>query len=405
MPDLFIERESAAMEQIKLNQTLADFGINQIVGKRGLWLFLIVLLMILSGVGLDKVWSGTLNETFEQLIGATKDQPFSFGLAIPLLISISICYSLHFISHFRFHFQRRGDRFQALHYAFSQFTWPCFLSSVLISIGFATFLASGSKAMRETGLVCVLGVPLSFILVSLLIPIVFSFGKQQALKEDSSNKSKRNSVKRWIGFSQWILKQKWAVAAISVVVAAFTGYHLYNRAVYPNLVADHSVSLIIVFLTVGMLLAGYLKSLRAGFLLTLLNCYPLALILVSQDIGGPLPTNLLIMAILVICGISLDFSIHFILHFKDEFSGFHDYEKANNQTFMKTGSTILSISILHALGFGLLMFFGNHGLTNIANISIVGILSALFSTLVIIPNLLFLLKPFGKEVGVQSDPS
>ncbi len=146
--------------------------------------------------------------------------PLSMGTMIvaPLLMVLSVSYSVHYINHFNFHFKRKGIRLQALHYAYSQSAWPCFLTALTTAIGFTSFLIVSMKPIRDVGIACGSGVVVSYLLVMILVPIAHSIGKDQ---ERVTGRSATGTPVFPIGmvpFSKWVLTYRIPILLLSLLV-------------------------------------------------------------------------------------------------------------------------------------------------------------------------------------------
>lgn len=145
--------------------------------------------------------------------------PVSMGsiFVAPLLMVISVSYSIHFINHFNFYFRRKRIRIQALHYAYSQATWPCFLTALTTAVGFASFLIVSMKPIRDVGIACGTGVLISFILVMILVPIFYSFGKNQPEGASPEKPIKQVFPTGMVPLSEKVLK--WRIRIIGFSIA------------------------------------------------------------------------------------------------------------------------------------------------------------------------------------------
>jgi predicted RND superfamily exporter protein len=76
----------------------------------------------------------------------------------PLILVISVSYSIHVINHFQHYFRCSGNRKEAVRYTFRHSAWPCFLTAVTTAIGFASFMVVPIKPIREMGIACSAGV-------------------------------------------------------------------------------------------------------------------------------------------------------------------------------------------------------------------------------------------------------
>ena len=87
----------------------------------------------------------------------------------PLILVISVSYAIHVINHFQHSFQQTGSRKESVVYAFEHSTWPCFLTALTTAMGFVSFLIVPVKPLREVGIVCAMGVFITYLLVMILL--------------------------------------------------------------------------------------------------------------------------------------------------------------------------------------------------------------------------------------------
>ena len=93
----------------------------------------------------------------------------------PLLLAVGIADSMHFIVSYRQHFERLGERRDALIETFATLMEPLFLTSLTTSVGMLSLLISRVRAIREFGSFAALGVVGAFLLSITLVPIVLSY--------------------------------------------------------------------------------------------------------------------------------------------------------------------------------------------------------------------------------------
>jgi len=128
------------------------------------------------------------------------------GMVPTLLLVISVSYSIHVINHFRHYFRRTGLRRESVRYSFRHAAWPCFITAVTTSVGFASFLVVPMRPIRDVGLACAMGVFITYLLVIVVVPSLLSFGKNKSVATTSSNgqteENRANSklMEKWAAF-------------------------------------------------------------------------------------------------------------------------------------------------------------------------------------------------------------
>ena len=487
-----------------------------------------------------------------------------------LILVISISYSIHVINHLQTSFRKTGSRSASVEYAYFHATWPCFVTALTTSLGFASFLLVPIKPIREMGILCSFGVFLTYLLVMILVPVVFSFGRDRDVRKPAAADSPRaGAMETW---ADLVTQRPLALGLISLAVVAMLvtytlrikvdtdlletlgnkirfvrdakhivqslgGLYSYevlivtpengmakhpevlkaaaslaeeingwdstvvttslveivkdihmtmnqNRPEYyrlpssRELVAQYlllyemsggenlqdwvdydyrnlriSVQINATSTTmtkrfqeitslaeklfpegtqirivgeaplmmrmVNLLSRGQIKSITAAFgVITLvmililgsvrvglLSMIPNALpVLVIGAIMGlfDIPLDMVtVMVMPMIIGIAVDDTVHYIVHFKQEFRACGLYREANRRTFQKVGRAILFTSVILSLGFLIFGLSDMSSLVSMAILSSAGILAALVADLVVTPPIFVFLKPFGKEKGLQ----
>lgn len=499
--------------------------------------------------------------------------PVSMGsiFVAPLLMVLSVSYSIHFINHFNFFFQRKGNRLQSVHYAYAQALWPCFLTAVTTAIGFGSFLIVSMKPIRDVGIACAAGTLISYILVMILVPVAYSFESDRKTERKDGKDSAGIFPRGMVPLADSVLAHWKSIVLISFLTLAFSGYNLlrmpietdfmevlgennsfvrqtremteklgsfysyevliefqeegsakkpshlaalaelaeeasrwdqvdstmslvdlvkeinsvmqgrrpgsytipdnqqtvaqllllyeisggeelddwvdYNyrklrlsvqlssnrdlgnhlemieqkaKSLFPEhtgisiigdvpilirlmdlLVVGQLKSILLAFGVITLVMVLILRSLRAGLLSMIPNLFP---VVVVAGIMGLFQINLDFITIMIapmIIGIAVDDTVHFFIHFKQELSGFRDYEKANRQTFVKIGYALLFTTLVLSIGFGILGFSSVAGITHMGFLAASGILAALIADFFIAPILLVYLKPYK---GVLKEP-
>jgi len=490
-------------------------------------------------------------------------------IILPLLLVISVSYSIHVINHFQRAFRQLHSRRAALRYAFEHSAWPCFVTAVTTAMGFASFLILPMKPLRDVGIACAVGVFVAYALVMTLIPIAFSFGKERNLSDSSRKTSKYVQHAPWLSrWADWVIKNALAVGVVfvlmTVVLAGFSfkftvesdmlelmgervqpvrdmryiadrlgGMYSYeiqidlpeegmaklpevlkavdamaveteswdsvalsmsmadivkdlnmtmhndDCAFYTvpdeaDLIAQYlllyemsggegtedwvdyayqtlrlsvqvrevstvvgdrlnalileqqgfperttitltgdipilmrvigllsygqikSVAVALVAITLMMMLI--LKSVKVGLISMIPNVFPvLAITGVMGMLGYPLDIMTILVAPMII-GIAVDDTVHYIVHFKQEFAACGSYHEANRATFGKVGKAIVFTSVILTIGFSIFGLSIVQSMLHIAVLSSVGILSALAADLFITPVLFVLLRPFENRI-------
>jgi len=114
-------------------------------------------------------------------------------------------------------------------------------------------------------------------------------------------------------------------------------------------------------------------------------------------IGIPLDMMTITIAAITI-GIAVDNSIHYIYRFKEEFVKIKNYNKTLERCHSTVGIAILNTSLTIVFGFSILIFSNFIPTIYFGIFTGIAMLLAMISVLTLLPKLLLIYKPFGKEV-------
>ena len=99
-------------------------------------------------------------------------------------------------------------------------------------------------------------------------------------------------------------------------------------------------------------------------------------------------------------GIAVDNSIHYIYRFKEEFKKLNNYEKTLDRCHSTVGIAILNTSITIVFGFSILVLSNFIPTIYFGFFTGIAMLLAMLSVLTLLPKLILLLQPFGKEINI-----
>ena len=147
-----------------------------------------------------------------------------------LLICVGIGDSMHIISEFQDQQDRGFSRKEAIVKAVALVGIPCLLTSLTTAAGFLSFCSTVIKPIRQMGVYAAIGVIMAFLLSLVMVPIVFSFGKnKKKVKENEISKNRNDIFARMLkGVALLNLKHPWAILGIFILLAALSvfGYRL-----------------------------------------------------------------------------------------------------------------------------------------------------------------------------------
>ena len=98
-------------------------------------------------------------------------------------------------------------------------------------------------------------------------------------------------------------------------------------------------------------------------------------------------------------GIAVDNSIHYIYRFKEEYKKINDYNETLDRCHSTVGIAILNTSITIVFGFSILVFSNFIPTIYFGVFTGIAMLFAMISVLTLLPKLILIYKPFGKEVN------
>lgn len=99
------------------------------------------------------------------------------GLIPPLLIVIGIPNCVFLINKYQMEYKNHGNKIKALQRTIHKTGNATFLTNLTTACGFATFIVTNNRILKEFGLVASINIMAIFIVSLVLIPIIFSFVK------------------------------------------------------------------------------------------------------------------------------------------------------------------------------------------------------------------------------------
>ena len=164
-----------------------------------------------------------------------------------------------------------------------------------------------------------------------------------------------------------------------------------------SMVAEQIKSLGVAFCIILVLIALFLRSWKMGLLAAVPNLIPiLALygLMGYSKIELSTPTAMISSVVL---GLVVDASIHFLYRFRYEFEHRRHYLQALHHTYRNMGKAMVVATMILVLGFASSVFASFRPTVYFGVLTSLTILFALICTLVLLPVVLILLKPFGRQ--------
>jgi predicted RND superfamily exporter protein len=145
-------------------------------------------------------------------------------LPILLAMALSVGYAIHLINAFKFHFRRSGKRKEALITAMGETGWPILFTAVTTIASLLSFLATGIGPLRWLGITSALAVFAVYFYVVLLVPVLFSFGKDRQPADDGALAEGGGTIvdRKFSRLGESLLKKRIPVVIVSfIIIAAF----------------------------------------------------------------------------------------------------------------------------------------------------------------------------------------
>ena len=146
------------------------------------------------------------------------------SVPIVLAMALSVGYSIHLVNSFKTSFYELGKREEAVVASIENTGWPLFFTVVTTAASVLSFLTTDLKPIRWMGATSAAMVFAVYIYVSVLIPILMSFGKDIADAANAHTKSAAFAQKtdaRFEHFGRSVIKRRKAViVAFTFITAA-----------------------------------------------------------------------------------------------------------------------------------------------------------------------------------------
>jgi predicted RND superfamily exporter protein len=140
-------------------------------------------------------------------------------LPVLLAMALSVGYAIHLINAFKFNFRLSGKRKEALISAVGETGWPILFTAITTIASLLSFLFAGIGPLRWVGLTCALTVLAVYLYVALLVPVLFSFGKDRPAETGSGAEGGGTAVDRkFYRLGESLLKKRVPVIALSFVI-------------------------------------------------------------------------------------------------------------------------------------------------------------------------------------------
>ncbi|MGI5172733.1 MMPL family transporter [Treponema sp. OMZ 840] len=141
-------------------------------------------------------------------------------LPVMLAMALSVGYSVHLFSSFRRYFYMHGKRKQAVIESVENTGWAL-LFTVITTVGsLLSLLTTGLTSVRWVGSACAATVFAVYIYVSILIPILLSFGKDTQPEKIKAAARSKTTDEKFERFGSLVLKRRKPVLIIFSIITA-----------------------------------------------------------------------------------------------------------------------------------------------------------------------------------------
>ncbi len=159
------------------------------------------------------------------------------ALIPPLIIVIGIPNCIFLINKYQNEVKLHGNKVKSLQRVITKIGNATLMTNVTTASGFATFILTQSKLLKEFGIVASLSILAIFILCLLIIPIIYTFlpyPKERHLEHLN---------KKWIGgfvnWMEWMVKQrKIAIYSFSIILLIVSMIGMYKIKISGSLIED-----------------------------------------------------------------------------------------------------------------------------------------------------------------------
>ena len=159
------------------------------------------------------------------------------GLIPPLIIVIGIPNCIFLINKYQHEVNEHGNKAKSLQRVITKIGNATLMTNVTTASGFATFIITNSKLLKEFGIVASLSILAIFVLCILIIPIIYSFLPIPEEKHlEHLNKKWITSLGDWI--ENTVKKSKINIYIISIALLVFSIIGIYQIRISGSIIDD-----------------------------------------------------------------------------------------------------------------------------------------------------------------------
>ncbi|MBQ9238859.1 MAG: MMPL family transporter [Treponema sp.] len=162
-------------------------------------------------------------------------EPNLATLPILLGMALAVGYAVHYINGFRYEFRSVSSRREAAILAVKTTGWPILFTVITTMASFVSFMGVGIDALKWVGGISSCIVFTVFVYVIVLLPILYSFGKDADSAENAHKQLRRARFEKvdllYTRFGESVLKYRIAIVAASIVIGACSIFGLLKITV------------------------------------------------------------------------------------------------------------------------------------------------------------------------------
>jgi predicted RND superfamily exporter protein len=159
------------------------------------------------------------------------------GLIPPLIIVIGIPNCIFLINKYQHEVNKHGNKAKSLQKVITKIGNATLMTNVTTASGFATFIITNSKLLKEFGIIASLSILAIFILCILVIPIIYSFLPIPEEKHlEHLNKTWINSLGDWI--EKTVKRSKINIYIISILLLVTSIIGIYQIRISGSIIDD-----------------------------------------------------------------------------------------------------------------------------------------------------------------------
>ncbi len=229
-------------EKVTMQQCVSRIGIGFIV----MLIFLIIFIRSLRGVVVPAIATvGALGTT----LGASawlniKGNNTMIMVTVLLAMALAVGYAVHYINSFKMYFRKTGQRKESIIMGIRDSGWALSFTVITTMAGMLSFLTAGIKPMRWVGGITAAAVLAVFIFEIILLPCLYSFGKDQEPDPDFvKNEGSTNSDLQVEAMGKSILNKKWitVIAGTAVILAMLPGlFNIEVNMTYTDMMGERT---------------------------------------------------------------------------------------------------------------------------------------------------------------------